>query len=422
MTTAPAREVDTPLGSATTGGSSLGSRLEFLDALRGLAALAVVIEHFSEQAFPSFATFTLERFRLGEFGVTLFFLCSGFIIPASLERRGSLRDFWTGRFFRLFPLYWSCLAAILLMHAGGIYRGLSGDYVHHWVRYSAANLTMVQDFLGVPLAMGQSWSLAYEMVFYLTVSVLFVGSVHRQSVPIAAVGITLSMLVGNHLRPWALKTAGPRTFALVLLGVVIAVALTLWFTRSKPLLVRLACSVAITVVVVLLFNRYEPTFQAAFFLGTMFVGTALYRWSRGEIADRTIALLGLLVVIAIIVAQMQPWSPWLNPVPITNYRFHQAEVITYTSAYVLFAVALLFRHKAFPRVLRYFGTISYSLYLVHSIVLYTLPDPARHPWLGVAGGVVVTVAASALTYRFIEKPSIALGRRLTKRNRARAAA
>ena len=42
---------------------------------------------------------------LGKYGVLLFFLVSGYVIPMSLERHGSLRRFWIGRLFRIYPAY-----------------------------------------------------------------------------------------------------------------------------------------------------------------------------------------------------------------------------------------------------------------------------------------------------------------------------
>ncbi|HEX5501271.1 MAG TPA: acyltransferase family protein, partial [Thermomicrobiales bacterium] len=75
------------------------ARLGFLDALRGVAVLAVVGVHLGERLFAGYGRVVESRFALGHFGVTLFFLCSGFIIPVSLERQGSLRRFWARRFF-----------------------------------------------------------------------------------------------------------------------------------------------------------------------------------------------------------------------------------------------------------------------------------------------------------------------------------
>ena len=56
----------------------------------------------------------MRHIDLGKYGVLLFFLVSGYVIPMSLERHGSLRRFWIGRLFRIYPAY---LAAIALVGA-----------------------------------------------------------------------------------------------------------------------------------------------------------------------------------------------------------------------------------------------------------------------------------------------------------------
>jgi peptidoglycan/LPS O-acetylase OafA/YrhL len=38
-----------------------------------------------------------------QYGVFVFFLVSGYIVPASLERKGSVHGFWVSRVFRLYP-------------------------------------------------------------------------------------------------------------------------------------------------------------------------------------------------------------------------------------------------------------------------------------------------------------------------------
>jgi peptidoglycan/LPS O-acetylase OafA/YrhL len=44
-----------------------------------------------------------QWFDPGQYGVFVSFLVSGYIVPASLERRGSVRGFWVSRAFRLYP-------------------------------------------------------------------------------------------------------------------------------------------------------------------------------------------------------------------------------------------------------------------------------------------------------------------------------
>src|SRR5215468_10834698 len=81
------------------------SRLAWLDALRGFAALCVVYDHGSTLLLRHAHNFLYQWFNFGQYGVFVFFLVSGYIVPASLERKGSVRAFWTSRAFRLYPMF-----------------------------------------------------------------------------------------------------------------------------------------------------------------------------------------------------------------------------------------------------------------------------------------------------------------------------
>jgi peptidoglycan/LPS O-acetylase OafA/YrhL len=49
-------------------------------------------------------------FDPAQYGVFVFFLVSGYIVPASLERKGSVHSFWVSRVFRLYPRrYYGCI-------------------------------------------------------------------------------------------------------------------------------------------------------------------------------------------------------------------------------------------------------------------------------------------------------------------------
>src|ERR1700738_829750 len=99
-----------------------GSRLAWLDVLRGLAALAVVFDHTSYYALQHVRHIIYQWFDPGNYGVFVFFIISGYIVPASLEGKGSVRTFWVSRLFRLYPLYLLAAAlavALYLVHVGG---------------------------------------------------------------------------------------------------------------------------------------------------------------------------------------------------------------------------------------------------------------------------------------------------------------
>src|SRR5438445_10494770 len=106
-----------------------GGRLAWLDVLRGLAALAVVFDHVSYHVLQHPRHVIYHWFNLGDYGVFVFFIISGYIVPASLERKGSVRTFWVSRLFRLYPLYLLAVGmavALHLLHFGSL-RGEGSD-------------------------------------------------------------------------------------------------------------------------------------------------------------------------------------------------------------------------------------------------------------------------------------------------------
>src|SRR5258708_8153332 len=70
--------------------SETKQRLAWLDALSGFAALCVVFDHGSTLLLLPLRSYLYHWFNLGPYGVFVFFLVSGYILPASLERTASV--------------------------------------------------------------------------------------------------------------------------------------------------------------------------------------------------------------------------------------------------------------------------------------------------------------------------------------------
>ena len=169
-------------------------------------------------------------------------------------------------------------------------------------------------------------------------------------------------------------------------------------------------TVAVAVIVVpAIANRPETLNGAAFFLATLFAGTAIYRWTAGQLSDR-----GIRVVLGAALACMVAMYFTVNVYWLDHGAgdaLKRAGFLTSLGAYVVFLVALRFRERHFPRPLLYLGTISYSLYLFHSIVIYGFGRVGDRRVVTLMVWIGATVIVSAITYRFVEKPAIALGRR-----------
>lgn len=138
------------------------ARFRELDALRGLAALAVLVFHYTTRYDNLYGHPALvPDFRVGEYGVQLFFMISGFVIFMSLERTRTSLDFVVSRASRLYPVYW---AAVLLTFAVTAAFGLPGLESRPWE--ALVNLTMLQRLFGVPHVDDVYWTLTVELAFY----------------------------------------------------------------------------------------------------------------------------------------------------------------------------------------------------------------------------------------------------------------
>ncbi len=392
-----------------------GGRLQFLDALRGIAGTTVLCQHSAEFLWPTYLRWSHETFRPGEFGVILFFICSGFIIPASVERHDSLGRFWIGRAFRLFPLYWAALIATVVLHYGFDRPMLSEAFVNRPRRSLLVNTTMMQNFMETPLFNGATWSLAYEMVFYFLVSLLFLAGWHKRSVPIAVYGLLAAVVIGPYL-PAIMVSEGNRQSWTTVGAATVLIAI-LFVSRVGGGARTKALAVVLTALIVpFLLNRGEPMWFAVLLLSSMFVGTVLYRWTIGEVSGRTAAAVyGLAIVIIPIIHYANIDT---HPGPEGSVITWRVEALTFLGAYLLFGGVLLLRHHRFPRVLTYLGAISYSVYLLHVVVLYAVPWVGENRLATFGQWVALTIALSACTYHGIEKPAIRLGRRIEARFRS----
>jgi peptidoglycan/LPS O-acetylase OafA/YrhL len=387
-------------------------RLQFLDAVRGIAAFTVAVQHCIEAVSPGYLRWSHEVFRPGEWGVILFFISSGFIIPVSLERYQSVGRFWIGRVFRLYPLYWVVSGAALVLFALDRFP-LEPLYRLHWVRATGANITMAQEFVGQPHVLGQAWTLSYELVFYFLVSLLFLVKLDGKPHLVLGVGLATAVGIGTLLPPRLLTDEATPDEPLVI-GVACAVAAgaAAWFARSSWTSAAAAALFSV-LVVALLANREDPPWFAALLLSSMFVGWILHRWSVGRVSGLHAVTAVAAGCAAILVAHGLHFQQ--NTEPTTGARTNLwAESATFLGAYAVFLLFVALRRHAFPTALRWLGEVSYSVYLVHGVVLAAVPRvggraTAVAVWLG------LTLVASWVTYRLVERPFQEWGRRVARR-------
>ncbi|MBB2914609.1 peptidoglycan/LPS O-acetylase OafA/YrhL [Streptosporangium becharense] len=382
-------------------------RLDWLDALRGVAALAVVFEHALKPLLPE-ARFPVKAvFEPGWYGVMVFFLVSGYIVPASLERRGSLRAFWVSRFFRLYPMYAVCVAGMALLVMAG-WDALDGRWNSRPVSLTLGHLTMLQNLLYMPNLVNVLWTLSYEMAFYLLLTAMFALGVNRWSTT-GALGSAAVAVVGGACLPVALLSVGGQGRMLTVTLVVIALVAAgmVAVLRGSGASRRAgAIVVGVTVLVLLAVNQQYPAapWQGWMILATMFAGTALYRAEQGETSWKNAAWVALVPLCAL----------WLA-------RDELGLQTAVAAAWLTFAAGMaVLRHRRLPRALTWLGLVSYSIYLLHPLLLESVewfwPEPLAVPaglrLLALAGVVGLLLGLSALTWRLVEAPAQRLGRRL----------
>ncbi|MFI6181436.1 acyltransferase family protein [Nonomuraea sp. NPDC051191] len=375
------------------------SRLAWLDALRGIGALAVVAEHLLPWFLPALRPYW---FNLGVYGILVFFLVSGYIIPTSLERHGDVRAFWASRAFRLYPLYLAVIALVLAASwwvpvREGVPR--DGSAV-------AAHATMLLDVVSVGGVADTMWTLSYEMVFYLLVTALFLMRAHERSGLVSVLFAGASVVVGLVVSGAVLRGGWPAYVSCAVFAAGLACVVGGWFRRTA------ACVLGLMALALLLLSSRVPWLGAAV-VAVMFAGTAIHRWERGRGGLWPVAVTAALVAVAPLWAIESGWW-WVEA---------DVWLTTIALAAATFAGAMALRGRRLPAVLTWLGLISYSLYLVHHPLLkYFVEVSGDLRWaplpyqLAMAGlALALILAVSALSYRYVERPMQALGRRLSRR-------
>ncbi len=360
-----------------TGQRSNSMHLSGVDALRGIAAGYVVCLHVTMVPFPHLATPDWIRPLIlsGGTGVMMFFVVSAFTLSISWFSRkdGShpVRNFCVRRIFRIVPLFYALLAAMLLREW------------HLWRHIPSFNEIVLNACMLFNLVPGKStgivwasWTIGVEMLFYLMfplvikaastavrlvvcfigaliVAVLFYQGVQYSHLPNINKGEYFSTGLALHLPVFVLGVVAYKIFSSRL------------FRQVRARWVGgLLIATALISHVVLAYSG-------------MYLGRVGADWSAPA---WTLLVLGLVI---------SPVSPIVNAVT------------------------------------RFYGRISYSVYLNHPLVVVLLvPTYARiyrhlpGAGLGLLTCLVATFSVltpwAYITYRLIEQPGIRFGSRLIK--------
>lgn len=388
------------VGSIVSAGESIKpDKIDSLTALRFFAALCVVLHHMKGH-FGLGSQF-LEPFALDQ-GVSFFFVLSGFILSfvygARLQKVGAsfsekkawgqlVSSFLVARLARIWPLHIACLLLTLLL----LPAKFQADYTP---LNMLASLLLVQAWiplLDTTFAFNSvSWSLSAEFFFYLVFPLLIwksnLSARRLANLTITLLSVTFFVALSGllHLPEMACGTvsyhellyAGPlcRVFEFML-------GITAYYLF---LAVRQASAAKPARLATLLFTALELVAVAAA------ITSAFY---SERIAHYLSALLTFQT------AAQAPLFTWL---------YHAGTVApAFALTIVVFALnrGWLSRALSLP-LLVYLGEISFSVYLVHRLLLYYYYNhfATYEGWLPITLYAAAVLAASHLLYVFVECP------------------
>lgn len=397
--------IETPLAHRASRESRGRAFFPCLDGYRALAALAVLVLHASV-----ISGFVFREHALGEYlsrldvGVSIFFLISGFLmyrpfVMAHLGARAQpgLRDYFVGRFLRIYPAYWAALIAVVwvFQQPGPSHRIENvGDFVAYFgllQQYSARHA-----YGGIQ----QAWTLCVEVAFYVFI-------------PIWA---------------WAIGAIA-RRFRSVLRWELIGLAV-LFVTGIAYRMIVLSIDPT---------NRVEiswlPAFLDQFALG-MLLAVVSAAGETGDLRSRAAALAGRHPWVCWGIAAVCFWAVSTRfGLPVGYPTLSRGEWLAWTLGYGLTAFFLLLpavfgdqqegllRRALRHRVVVFVGVVSFGIYLWHELWLDRFfQTTGAQPFFPGANFVAVAVYATALSvlvawasWSLLERPVMRLRGRLSGR-------
>jgi peptidoglycan/LPS O-acetylase OafA/YrhL len=159
-------------------------RIEVVEALRGIAALAVAWFHFTHGAGLLEDGWLKSTGDYGWLGVEVFFVISGFVIPYSMHRGGfrlgpDVGTFLGKRVLRIEPPYIAAvLVTVALWYASAATPGFRGAAPHLTWGQVASHAGYLTAILGFNWLNPVFWSLAIEFQFYLFAALAYPAFAH----------------------------------------------------------------------------------------------------------------------------------------------------------------------------------------------------------------------------------------------------
>ena len=227
--------------------------IPYLDGWRGVAIILVLICHFGNREYA----------KIGEFGVQMFFVLSGFLMSRLLFiRQVKINDFFAKRFSRIVPTFWLyiiCVAIYASIFQPEIYK-VSFKELSSTLFFLRTYFPAAMNIWDERWPIGHVWSLNVEEHSYIYLAALALVCRYikfRHAPTIFLLGSTLVVFgigvqYGMHGAPSGASPWSTRTECAAL-GLISAAALRVvrekstigWIQRVSPLLPVLAFAIAI---------------------------------------------------------------------------------------------------------------------------------------------------------------------------------
>ncbi|MFV0536652.1 MAG: acyltransferase family protein [Dysgonomonas sp.] len=236
-------------------------KLEYIDSLRGIAILLVILVHVSfiegiNSAMPYFSDIILKFIGNGRLGVNLFFVVSAYTLMLSHQKRQyeehPNRNFFIRRFFRIAPMYYlaimyftfSSYLGFDLTNWGNVPKkelftniffinGFFPEYIHRYVpggwsitvefTFYAVFLFLFSKIKNIDTAFKFTLStLLFSTVFYLLLEETsadhnnFLGLNFITQLPVFSLGMLAFFIVSNNYKLDGIKRLSLSFFAIVL--------------------------------------------------------------------------------------------------------------------------------------------------------------------------------------------------------------
>jgi peptidoglycan/LPS O-acetylase OafA/YrhL len=335
--------------------STAPQRIGNIDLVRGVAAILVMLQHSLEHA-------GIESIGQPGFGFTWL----------NLGQTGVVAFFLVSGF--VIPLSlerWNSLSTFWFSRVCRLYPLYLFALLVSWFAYRegfsarsiVAHLLFLQEYAGVKNLVANSWTLSLEMVWYLLFSALFLVGLNRNSKLLTAL-IVFAIAAGT---------------AISLLG------------GPKVPIGRLGL------------------------IATCVIGLLSYRVSKRETVSTCVSCM-LIVAVATAIGLYVRFA--LFPKDAADAPSFRCVACSWSLGFALFGISFFRLPLArMDSVFRFLGTISYSIYILHTYAFWILDATDIRGWPYVFAVACMTISASFVTYRLIEQPGITLSHSVTRRQR-----